>query len=275
MSSVTLSSGVRQNLLSLQSISQQLATTQNALATGKKVNSALDNAQEYFTSQALTTRANKLSSLLDGITNGINTVQAANNGITSITKLVQAAQTIVTQAQQATDTTTYAGLSTQYNNLLTQITALANDSSFNGVNLLAGNTLTVTLDEANTNPSTLVVSSPTAGTATGLSLSNVTWTTASVATDFAAAATALSSALTTLQSDASSLSSTLSTMQIRSDFTNATINTLQTGAGQLVNADNNEEGANLLALQTQQSLSTTALSLSVQSDRNVLKLFGG
>ena len=67
----------------------------------------------------------------------------------------------------------------------------------------------------------------------------------------------------------------MSTIQIRSDFTTATINTLQTGAAALVAADSNEEGANLLALQTQQSLSTTALSLSAQSDRNVLKLFGG
>ena len=71
------------------------------------------------------------------------------------------------------------------------------------------------------------------------------------------------------------MSSSLSTIQIRSDFTTAMINTLQTGASALVAADSNEEGANLLALQTQQSLSTTALSLSAQSDRNVLKLFGG
>ncbi len=66
----------------------------------------------------------------------------------------------------------------------------------------------------------------------------------------------------------------MSTVQIRSDFTKATINTLQTGASALTAADTNEEGANLLALQTQQSLATTALSLSTQSDRNVLKLFG-
>ena len=88
-------------------------------------------------------------------------------------------------------------------------------------------------------------------------------------------ATQLTAALTTLQSQSASLSSSLSTIQIRSDFTTATINTLQTGADALVAADSNEEGANLLALQTQQSLSTTALSLSAQSDKNVLKLFGG
>ena len=274
MSNVTLSTGVRQNLLSLQNISAQLTTTQEALATGKKVNSALDNATEYFTAQALDTRASDLSSLLDGINNGINTIQAANNGITAITKLVQSAQSIVTQAQQSTDSSTYPSLGTQYNNLLTQIDQLAQDASFNGVNLLNGNSLTLTLDENASNPTTLTIA-PTTATSAGLSLSAVTWTTASTATDFAAAATALSSALTTLQSDSSTLSSNLQTIEIRSDFTSAMINTLQTGAGDLVNANNNEEGANLLALQTQQSLSTTALSLAAQSDRNVLKLFGG
>jgi len=274
MSNVTLSAGVRQNLLSLQQISQQLTNTQEHLATGKKVNSALDNATEFFTAQGLDTRANDLSSLLDGITNGINTIQAANNGITAIDKLVQSAQSIVTQAQQSTDPTTYASLGTQYNNLLSQIDQLAKDSSFNGVNLLNGNSLTLTLDEAASNPTTLTIAATTA-TSAGLSLTAVTWTTASVATDFAAAATQLSSALTTLQTDSSTLSSNLQTIQIRSDFTQSMINTLQTGAGDLVNADSNEEGANLLALQTQQSLSTTALSLAAQSDRNVLKLFGG
>jgi len=272
MSSVTLSAGVRQNLLSLQNISAQLTTTQEALATGKKVNSALDNANEYFTAQGLNTRASNLSTLLDGITNGINTINAANDGITAITKLVQSAQSIVTQAQQATSTSSYASLGTQYNNLLSQIDELAKDSSFNGVNLLNGNSLTITLDESSS--ASLTIAATTA-TSAGLSVSAVTWTTASVATDFAAAATALSSALTTLQTDSSTLSSNLQTIQIRSDFTNALINTLQTGAGDLVNADSNQEGANLLALQTQQSLSTTALSLSAQSDRNVLKLFGG
>jgi flagellin-like hook-associated protein FlgL len=62
-------------------------------------------------------------------------------------------------------------------------------------------------------------------------------------------------------------------VQIRQDFTKATINTLQNGSASLTLADSNEEGANLLALQTRQQLSTTALSLSAQADQNVLRLF--
>ena len=147
MSDIILSAGVRSNLLQLQQTSDLITQTQNRLATGKKVNSALDNAINFFTAQGLDTRANSLSDLLDSMSNGINTIQAANNGITSITKLVQSAQALVSQAQQASNTTTQATLSTQFNALLTQIGQLAGDSGFNGVNLLAGNTLTVTLNE--------------------------------------------------------------------------------------------------------------------------------
>jgi flagellin-like hook-associated protein FlgL len=271
MSGITLSAGVRQNLLSLQQTAKQLATTQNALATGKKVNSALDNANEYFTSQGLTNRANSLSALLDGITNGINTIQAANNGITAITKLVQSAQSLVTQAQQTSDTAVRASLATQYGQILTQIDQLAGDSGYNGTNLLGTNSLTLTLNETGTSTATVAgVTDTSAGLLIVAAQSS--W---AGATDIAAASTLLTTALTTLQSQSASLSSSLSTIQIRADFTSATINTLQTGAAALVTADSNEEGANLLALQTQQSLSTTALSLSAQSDRNVLKLFGG
>jgi flagellin len=271
MSGISLSAGVRQNLLSLQDTSSLLAQTQNRLATGKKVNSALDNPNEYFTSQSLTNRANSLSALLDGITNGVNTIQAANNGITAITKLVQSAQSLVTQAQQTTDTTVRSNLATQFDAIRTQITQLSGDSGYNGTNLLGGSSLTLTLNETGT--STATVAGVT-DTAAGLSISasQSAW---AGNTDISAAGTALTTALTTLQSQSATLSSSLSTVQIRADFTKATINTLQTGSDALTVADSNEEGASLLALQTRQSLSTTALSLSAQSDRNVLKLFGG
>ena len=91
-SNITLSASVRQNLLSLQSTAQLMSMTQNRLATGKKVNTALDNPTNFFTSAALKSRAGDLSALLDSMSNAINTIQAANNGITSITKLVQSAR---------------------------------------------------------------------------------------------------------------------------------------------------------------------------------------
>src|SRR5664280_687446 len=208
MSDIVLSAGVRSNLLQLQQTSDLITQTQNKLSTGKRVNSALDNAINYFTAQGLDTRANNLNNLLDSMSNGINTIQAANNGITSITKLVQSAQALVSQAQQANNTTTQASLATQFNSLLAQIGQLAGDSGFNGVNLLAGNTLTVTMND--TGSSTVSVAGVDYTNANNLSLSIANaannWAGAS---DITAASTALSAALTSLQSESQTLSSSL------------------------------------------------------------------
>ena len=102
MSGIVLSSSVRQNLLSLQSTADLLATTQSRLSTGKKVNTALDNPTNFFTAQALDGRASDISNLLDGIGNGVQVLQAANTGITSLSKLVDTAKSIANQALQTT-----------------------------------------------------------------------------------------------------------------------------------------------------------------------------
>ncbi len=101
MSGIVLSASVRQNLLSLQSTASLLATTQNDLATGKKVNSALDNPTNFFTAQGLDNRASDISNLLDGIGNGVQVLQAANTGITSLQNLVSSAQSIANQVLQS------------------------------------------------------------------------------------------------------------------------------------------------------------------------------
>src|ERR1700743_3639400 len=100
MSGIVLSSAVRQNLLSLQSTAALLATTQNDLATGNAVNSALDNPSSYFTAQALNNRASDINNLLDSIANGVQVLQAANTGITSLQSLVSNAQSIANQVLQ-------------------------------------------------------------------------------------------------------------------------------------------------------------------------------
>jgi len=110
MSGIVLSASVRQNRLSLQSTAALLATTQNDLATGNKVNSALDNPTEYFTAQGLTNRASDISNLLDGIGNGVQVLQAANTGITSLQALIANAQSIANQVLQ-----TSTGYSTKSN----------------------------------------------------------------------------------------------------------------------------------------------------------------
>ncbi|OJU24752.1 MAG: flagellar protein [Nitrobacter sp. 62-13] len=100
MSDIVLSASVRQNLLSLQSTADLLSTTQNRLATGNKVNTALDNPTNFFTAQGLNNRASDINNLLDSIGNGVQVLQAANTGITSIQKLVDTAKSIANQALQ-------------------------------------------------------------------------------------------------------------------------------------------------------------------------------
>ena len=100
LSNITLSAAVRQNLLSLQGTADLLATTQGRLATGKKVNSALDNPTNFFTAAGLDARASDISNLLDSIGNGVQVLQAANTGITSLSKLVDTAKSIANQVLQ-------------------------------------------------------------------------------------------------------------------------------------------------------------------------------
>src|SRR5215213_2745064 len=99
--SVVLSASVRQNLLSLQSTADLLATTQNRLSSGKKVNTALDNPTNYFTAAGLDNRASDINNLLDGIGNGVQVLQAANTGLTSLQKLVDTAKSVGNQALQS------------------------------------------------------------------------------------------------------------------------------------------------------------------------------
>ncbi len=274
MADIVLTAGVRSNLLQLQKTSDLITNTQTKLATGKRVNSALDNPINFFTAAGLSNRASDLGNLLDSMSTAFNTIQAANNGITSITKLVQSAQALVSQAQQTSDTTIRAGLATQFNAILAQVDQLAGDSGFNGINLLDSSNsadLTVTLNESGSSSVTISAVDFTTGGTLAVNNSANNWAGDS---DIAAASTDLTAALTTLRSQAQAFGSNLSTVQIRQDFTKAMINTLQTGSDALTLADSNEEGANLLALQTRQQLSTTALSLASQASQAVLRLFG-
>ena len=122
MSGIVLSASVRQNLLSLQSTADLLATTQNRLSTGKKVNTALDNPTNFFTAQSLDARAGDINSLLDGIGNGVQVLQAANTGLTSLQKLVDTAKSIANQALQSA-----VGYSTKSNVSATIAGATATD----------------------------------------------------------------------------------------------------------------------------------------------------
>lgn len=425
MAEVTLSKAVRNTLLNLQSTAAAMGKTQERLATGLRVNSALDNPTNFFTAQSLNARSSDLGNLLDNVSNAIQTVQAADNGIKAITKLVETAQSTARQALQdktntsittetagasvdsattkagaeakalvadigltagdtidvvstnattgvsstysytvgasdtvadlvaginssgfasaavsdagvlsvsteganslaitvsaadadgdadalnhaddalallgftsdsnvnhavdgvGTDTATVnqaaagtgasanrASLAQQFDDILGQIDALAGDSGFNGVNLLGGATesLKVTFNEDGSSSITI---SGVDVSSTGLGLTSTTGDFASDA-EIEGKLTDLGDALRSLRSQASSFGSNLSVIETRQDFTKNMINTLETGAANLTLADTNEEAANLLALQTRQQLSSTALSLASQADQQVLRLF--
>ncbi len=376
---ITLTSGMLNNLVALQNTASLVNTTQEALSTGKKVNSAIDNPVEFFASQNMLSEANSLAGYGDGMSNMVQTIQAANSGITGITSLLQSAQSIAQSAigvsagtgfqtgqinlnslvsgdkitvggTAFTATTTYAvagdfvigansdisaenlagainkagiasitassvqgstvdiadtaadvnagnlsftaktpatgandasvnfvpannqlaSLTSQYQSIITQAEQMAQDSGFQGQNLLAGGAaLTVSF----TGDSSLSLNTYTATTAAGLGV-------AATATDGWAAAgdaqgdyNTISTAIGNLKNYSAGLSDNLAIITARQTFSTSMENVLQTGSGNLVNADTNEEGADMLMLQTQQSLGTTALSLASQSAQSVLKLF--
>jgi flagellin len=230
--------------------------------------------------------------------NGLNTALAANNlqasidstGKISITTSNDAASSTIgavggtsaasgqaftglTPAAAVADPTSQsqrASLVAQYNNVLAQINTTAQDASFNGINLLNGDTLKLTFNE--TGKSTLSITGVTFNSA-GLGLSTLT-----SGTDFLdnasanKALTSLNAASTTLRSEASTLGSNLSIVQIRQDFNKNLINVLQTGSSNLTLADTNEEAANSQALSTRQSIAVSALALANQSQSSVLQL---
>lgn len=266
---IVLSGGVRSNLLQLQRTAALIELTQTRLATGKKVNSALDNPTNFFTAASLKSKASDLGSLLDAMSLSIKTLEAADMGISTLTDLVESALALARQALTTTDTTQRATLASQFDTLLIQIDQLAADSGFNGKNLLNGDNLDVIFNEDGT--STLTITGVTF-TSAGLGIAAAVGSWATDA-DVQAALTDLTTALGTLRVQAKNFGTNLSTVQARQDFTKAMINTLKTAADGLVLADTNEEGANLLALQTRQQLSTTALSLAAQADQNILRLF--
>jgi flagellin-like hook-associated protein FlgL len=376
MSQIALSAGVRNSLSAIQASSTQAQIQQTRLATGKKVNSALDNPASFFTSAGLNNRASDLSSLLDSIGQGVKTIEAADKGIKALTKLIETAQGNARQALQsaslnlkstgsalvggaaktaaagdagnlvisidgsttgrtfavaatdtvqdlvdsindadvgikasvgadnkltieatggeslsidasttdatatflgltegavtrATNNTTREQLAASFDDLRTQIDQLAADAGYNGVNLLNGDNLKIQFNEGNTSSITL----------RGATLDSNGLGVRAALNDFQGdsdiqdALAELDLAKTQLRAQASTFGANLSVVQNRQDFTKGLIDTLESGADQLVIADASEEGAKLLALNTRQQLSTTALTLANQADQSVLRLF--
>jgi flagellin-like hook-associated protein FlgL len=274
MNNITLTSGMRQNLFSLQQTSTLMESTQTRLSTGKKVNSALDDPINFFAAQGHTQRAGDLAMRKDEMSEAIQTIKAADNGISAVTDMIASAKSLAQSALATNDTGERATLSQQYDSMIDQIELLVDDSGYKGTNLLdgTGQSIVVSFDESG--ESALTVQGVDGlggltGNGTGVSATDAWLENDDITADIAS----LDTARDRLRTSAKTLSNQLSTITTRQEFTSKMINTLEDGAANLVNADLNEEGANMLMLQTRQSLGTTSLSLASQAAQSVMRLF--
>jgi flagellin len=389
---ISLTAGMRTNLFSLQQTAGLLSRTQERLSTGKKVNSALDNPVSFFAAQANMARANDIAGLKDAMGEAVQTIKAADKGISSITSLIDQAKALGQAAKGATrnqikmqfsavtagdevkvggstytavassgaltnpatqflysddaatavanlaalinsQVETSAGadmkaiasgttlileakaadiaitqgnythyidvslvgtapvtladsegnyvfserraLGQQYNEIMNQIDAIANSSGYKGTNLLMDEDLNVRFEGSALNVRGFSATASDLGLNTKVTsdTSGVGWGW-SVNSEINADIGRLDVATSTLRSEASRLSNNLSIINVQNDFTTNLINTLTEGADKLTLADMNEEGANMLMLQTRQALGTTSLSLASQAAQSVLRLFG-
>jgi len=284
---IVLGTATQQNLLALQNINTQLGTTQGHLATGLAVSSALDDAVKFFQAQSLTNRADDLSMRKDAIAQGIQSLTAATNGITSIISILQQMEGIVNGA--ATQTVSQrASAATQFNTLGQQLSTLLNDASYQGLNLVNSTVSNLTLQFSITSTSVMkikgqnllfsklvtggkgvAVGSKAATTLITVKFSNVS----NKISSFTNIYNALQTAVFKAQAAAQTLGTNVNFLQTRMSFTAQYITTLNGGASDLTVADVNLESTNLVTLQTRQQLALQSLSIATQSEQAVLRLF--
>ncbi|MEO5338001.1 MAG: flagellin [Magnetospirillum sp. WYHS-4] len=300
---LTLSTAVRSNLLSLQNTSSLIDRTQGRLSTGLKVGSPIDDAVKYFQGKSLTDRAEDLDERKSAIDQGISTLDTALKAAEAIEDLVSNMKGIVDSARSG-DQTQRGEYTKQLKELAKQIEKLVEDASYQGLNLLnsASSKLSVRFSEKSSSKldvdgvdfqsSAFFMHSGAAAVGAnaattyevvsgalgfGLMLSAFNFDNASELASFNAmadlAVTRLDKTISNVKSKAATMGANVAVLNVRSDFTEQYVKVLNTGAGKLVAADLNEEGANLLALQTRQQLGIQALSFAGQSEQGILGLF--
>jgi len=301
MASVTLTNGIRTNLLALSNTKDQIGATQNKLSTGLAVSSPIDDAFKYFTSKSLSDRANDLSTRKDSIDQAVSVVSTASNALTSTESLVQQMKGIVDSSRSGTQTQR-GSYEKQLKTLTQQIGKLINDASYNGQNLLNSSTANLSVyfsDKAssklsvsgvNFNVSKLFQNSSNVSVNVGISgslvasklggftiaLSGYQLSQASVLAAFNSHAdkmqTSLDNTVQKVRAQSAILGNNVAILNVRLDFTKNYMDTLQSGSQKLTVADLNSESAKLMSLNTRQSIATSALSMANQADQGVLQL---
>jgi flagellin-like hook-associated protein FlgL len=301
---VVLTAAVRGNLLALQSTSSLIDRTQGRLSTGLSVSSAIDDPLKFFQAKSLLDRATDLSSRKDGIDQGVSTLQTVVQATEALETLVQQIKGTVDGARSQTKSQRKEA-QIQIQELVTQIQKLVEDATFQGLNLLnsTASKLTVRFSEKNDsklevdgvdfNASRFYLNSAgtsslsfnaTAGATLTISrlgfvaqLSTFSLSLASILASFNEQAnlaiSRLDQTVENVRAKSATLASNVSILQVRLDFTDNYINILTEGADKLRLADLNEEGANLLALQTRQALGIQSLAFAGQAEQAILGLF--
>lgn len=280
MATISLTAQMTTNLLSLQNTAKLMGITQERLATGKKVNSAIDDPVAYFDADAHYQLASDYATFKNGMSEAVQTIKTATDTIESIKNLLNQMKSLATSAKSAASQADAKNLWDQFGNLRTQVDHLADDAMYKGVNLLQSDTLNVVFNTKgddlavkgfNAHASGLTIAS---GSASMWGASSATdAVAASQLANISAAIAAIDNAISTLRSQAKTLASNLSIVTTRQDFTDKMIAVLKIGGDNLTLADMNEEGANMLMLQTRQALGIQSLSMASQSAQQVLSLF--
>jgi flagellin-like hook-associated protein FlgL len=296
---VTLSSTARTNLLSIQNTAGLIGRTQDRLSTGLAVKSPIDDAVKYFQAKSLSDRASDLTERKDGIDQGVHALEATLQATTGMEKLVKQMKGVI-DAARSQSLSERKEAQNQLKELVSQVQRLVDDASYKGLNLINSDTSTLSVRFSEKSDSKLDVKGvnlnasafyldkagvalevKTAGdfvTEMGFTadLEGYTLSKASVLAKFNSRAdTALQGldrTITNLRSKASNIANNAAILRVRLDFTKEYVNVLQGGSDKLTLADLNEEGANILALQTRQQLGIQALSLAGQAEQSILRL---
>lgn len=303
MTEVTLSASVRANLLSLQRTTGLINRTQDRLSTGLAVASPIDDAIKFFSAKSLSDRAGDLNDRKDAIGQGISALTAVVQATEALENLTDQIKGTIDSARSGTKEQR-AEFAVQINELVNQIQKLVDDTTYQGLNLLNSTSASLQVrfsekvdsklqvDGVNFNVSEffldsngaalgLLASDNAASTVSAfgftLELSNYSLSVAGDLASFNSAANialnSLDKTIQNLRAKAATIASNVSILQVRLDFTESYVNTLQEGSDKLVLADLNQEGANLLALQTRQQLGIQSLAFAGQAEQSILGLF--
>jgi len=269
---IALSAGLQSGLQSVQRAEDQSNRRQQALASGKRVNSVRDDAVAYLTARALTEKASDLASVKEQSSQGLSSVGAALAGTDGVNNLLTQLKGVALSAQSTTDPAERASLASQFNTVRGQIDSLVQDSTYLGANLLKSST-TLTVDNvtvAGQDVSTTslgVAAAATNGTGftdTNLAVSN---------TAIQSSISQIEAAVSQVRTVQSNLGTAVQTLTNQADFTGRLSAINSQAAQSATEADTNEEAAGLLASRTRQKLALASQTIARDQERSVLSLF--